>query len=308
VNRAALLVAIFACSSCRPDSDAQRVVVKDNAMLCMGVAVPDADGGKAHAELRAGQTLPVVVRSLGCLSDACATKRQATCTAKREGNRIVVTSELTWLAPEEIDRPCPGSCSMLDATCSVGPLQPGKYTVVHGAKTIEVDVPSEIESGCVDAQAAAKANAMVVTPADAAAPVIAPLPSAVAATAAPPPTGGPVIIEAPPETICVASLLPKGKQPKAVPLGIAVTRPNKCAGASCSGGTAKCTAKRKGSIITVNATFPSATGKPRVPCTDDCKSLVASCKTDPIPSGTYTIQVGGHAEEFSLPAQSICKP
>jgi hypothetical protein len=306
------LSVVFSCKPIEPDT--QRVVIKDNAMLCMGVGIA---GSAGRAELRAGQTLPVIVRSLGCLSNECATKRQAQCAVKRDGNKLVVTSELSWTAPGALERPCPGTCSMLDATCSIEPLQPGKYTVVHGARTMEVQVPSEIVSGCVEGKppaAAAIAAMQVDSGVDASTPVIASIPSAVASaaavTAAPPSTGAPTTPEPPPETICVSSILPKtgGKPPKASPLAITITHPNKCVGSSCSAGTPKCTAKRKGKAIVVNATFPAPGAKPRAPCTDDCRALAASCKTEPIPNGVYSVQVGTHSEEFNLPAQSVCKP
>ncbi|HEY8075207.1 MAG TPA: hypothetical protein VIF62_13880 [Labilithrix sp.] len=297
--------------SCRvgSDSNTQRVVQKDTGILCIGAPVPSLDGGTV-ATIRDNQKITIVVRSAGALSDACATKRQAKCSTKRDGTRILVSSELSWSSPPEMER-CAGTSSTLETTCSVDPLEPGTYTFVLGARGTEVKVPSEMGSPCLDPNLARSPSGNPLAPQPEAGPPP-PMTSAspeLASAAAPPSTGAPPAAEPPAETICVSSVLPKaGKPPKTAPLGISVMRKNACVASTCSTAKPKCTTKRKGNAIVVSATFPTPTAKQKQPCTEDCQPLAAVCRTEPIPTGTYNVTVGSHTESFSVPATAVCKP
>jgi hypothetical protein len=100
------------------------------------------------------------------------------------------------------------------------------------------------------------------------------------------------------DALCVTAFGGKGTGIKAgQAASIRLVRPNPCHGNACSGAKAKCVAKRKGKTILVVPDFPTAVTKPRVPCTEDCGGLVATCKTDPLPPGAYTLDVGGGRRE-----------
>lgn len=310
----ALVGVVCLASGClRPESDKQTVRLHDQGTLCLGVAA-GGDGGAgqgAHGvELRADQSLAIGVRS-ACLSDACATRRTAKCSVKREGSKIVVTGDLSWTAPTDLDHRCPAECSHLEASCATEALPAGRYAVVLGDRTFEVAVPSHLPVRCLGDPTPVIASAASPPAVSAAAPEAgasppATLPSNIDARDVPAAPGTGVAPSPPPkDLICVGPANPaqKSRALKAgQPLAISVIKKNPCLGASCSTATVKCTAKRKGTRIVLAATFPGPTTKPRRPCTEDCNALVATCKTDGLPAGTYTIELGAQEETVTVPA------
>jgi hypothetical protein len=315
--------------ACRPSEPKANVVVKDDGVLCLGAPVADPDAGPAGlAEVRANDAIPIAVRAHGCLVDRCATARKARCSAKREGKRIVVTSELSWLAPESMD-PCPGPCSFLDAKCSLeGGLEPGSYTFVLGKQSYAIDVPSRVPSACVAAPrapGAASGRAAAGAPPGAPTglvPVAPPAqasggaggkalePAAVADLAAAPSTGAPPSPPPPPdERVCFKGPPPPAKAtsraaPKTTVTHVSIAKRNACEGNECLRAVApRCAVRRKGSHLVVTATWNGAGGKPvHSPCTEDCPSLLATCKTGPLPAGTYSVEAFGQTGELTLPA------
>lgn len=311
----ALAGVVCLASGClRRDSDTQGVRQHDQGKLCLGAASGEGDAGPHGLDLRADQPLAISVRS-ACLSDACATNRTAKCGVRREGSKLVVTSDLAWTAPTDLERRCPGDCSHLEATCSTEALPPGKYSVVLGDRTFEVALPSHLPGRCLGdptpVVVAAVApppspSASAPTEAGAGAGVPATLPANVDARDVPSAPGTGVAPSPPPkDVICVgpANAAQKSRAIKAgQPLAISIIKKNPCLGASCSAATAKCVAKRKGTHVVLTATFPGPTTKPRKLCTDDCNALVATCKTDNLPAGTYTLELGAQHETVTVPA------
>lgn len=304
---AALAVVV---GSCKREVDPRRVVLHDDGALCLGVAPALDGGGPAGFELRADQPLAMSVRS-GCLSDLCATARSSKCSVKREGDRLVVTSELAWMGPEDLGRRCPRDCSYLEAPCVTEALPAGNYKVVLGARTVDVTLPSHSDVRCDQDK---PSRAIVAQPvALAAAPPALALAPPMDPGAVPAAPGTGVVVEPPPgDTICIgpaaagkSRALSAGK-----PIAITVLHQNLCLGASCTKAPAKCTAKRKGSSIVVNAQFPTSTTKPTQPCTDDCTAIAATCKTDGLPKGSYTIELGAQRRTLQVPAASAppCGP
>ena len=286
-------------------------------MLCLGTAAEVDDGGAggvpAGVDLVAGEPLAVSVRS-PCLSNVCATERSSKCTVTREGARLVVTSELTWIGPEDLGRPCPRDCTFLEAQCKTEPLLAGSYEVVVGAQVTAVTVPSHLASRCDRDVPAVRGTSTVV--ADAAPPpAITATPAAsMAASAVPAAPGTGVIAEPPPgDTVCIGpgSAATKNRALKVgQPVAVTVLHRNLCVGASCTKAPGTCTVKRKGFDLVVNAHFPTSTTKPTQPCTEDCNAIAATCRTDGLPAGTYSLDLAGQKRVLQVPAAAApgCTP
>ncbi|MBX3185484.1 MAG: hypothetical protein KF819_00660 [Labilithrix sp.] len=294
---------VLALSACRVSvEDRRRVVSRDRGTLCVGAAVAGDGGDTFGVDLHEGQPLPVSVKS-GCLSNGCATERSAKCSVQREGDKLVVKSELSWRGPEDLGYRCPQECTPLEARCVSEPLPAGKYQVVLGKQHLDVTLPSHLDAGC-----ASEASRIVVPRAPppasvTAAPSAAP-PKPIDPDAMPAPPGTGVAAE-PPETdkICVEPGTHQKDRSLKVnqPISINVFHKNKCLGSSCSGATARCTVKRQGKRIILSAQFPTLTTKPRVPCTEDCNPFVAACRTDALPAGLYTIEHGAQQTTLQIP-------
>jgi hypothetical protein len=290
--------------ACKHDIDRRRVFVRDEGAVCFGPAVDVDAAAPQNVDLAADQKLSVSVRS-GVLSDMCATQRTSTCAVKREGDRLVVTSELSWLAPGELDVKCRGPTSILEARCATDSLPAGSYRVVLGSRTIDVTLPSHREESCVGLPntpkvAVATAVADAAPPPGATGTLLVLDPNTVPAV---PGTG--VIAEPPPgDTLCIAPLTAtKNRALKAgAPIAITVLHKNACVGASCSTAPAKCKVKRTGTHIVLNAAFPSPTTKPAHPCSEDCTALAVTCRTDALPAGTYTIELGAQHKTLQVPS------
>jgi len=302
--------------SCRQKVDPRRVVLHDDGELCLGAAPGLDAGGPAGVDLRAGEPLALRVRS-ACLSNACATERSSKCTVKRDGDRLVVASELTWIGPEDLSQKCPRDCTFVEAPCVTEALPAGSYKVVLGARTVDVALPSYRDVRCEHDKPprgtpAPPAVAVVAVAAPAPAPALPAAPIDPTAVPAPPGTG--VVVEPPPgDTICIGPTNPASKSralKAGQPVAVTVLHRNLCLGASCTKAPAKCTAKRKGSTIVVTAQFPTSTTKPTQPCTEDCSAIAATCKTDALPKGSYTIELGTQRRTLQVPATSAppCGP
>lgn len=296
--------------ACKTRVDPRRVSVHDVGALCVG-GLAEIDGGEggvpAGVDVRAGEPLAIAVRS-PCLSNVCAIARTAKCTVKREGERLVVTSDLGWVGPEEIGKACPHDCTFLDAQCTTEPLPAGSYKVVLGSRTLDLTLPSHLDVRCDSALPARP----VFVVADAAPPGATPAmnmdPSAVPAA----PGTGVVAVAPPGDTICIGpSSTAKNRALRSgQPIAITILHKNLCLGSSCTAAPGKCTAKRKGSVIVVSPRFPTSTTKPTSPCTEDCSAIAATCRTDGLPAGTYTIELGAQRRTLQIPAPSApaCGP
>lgn len=295
---------VVACKRSYED-DLRRVVVRDHGALCLGVASGAADAGRgASTSVVAGAPLAVRVRT-GCLSLACSTKRESRCAVKREGNKLVVSSELSWRAPSDIGARCPRECEALEATCESEALEPGVYEVHLGGKVEALTVPSQRDVACDDEAPPRPAPPppprLETTPAVASATP----PRDVADTDVPAAPGTGVPASPPPrDLVCfspaqggVDRTLHAGKS-----VSVSVFRKNPCEDASCSAGKATCTAHRRGDRLVVEATFPSATDKPRALCTEDCPAIVATCRTEALPEGSYVVEIGDAREALRIPS------
>ena len=299
---------VVVVGACRETIDPRRVTLKDEGSLCLGLAVEGVDGGDAGkgatgVDLRAGQPLAISVRT-PCLSNYCATARSSKCTVKREGKQLVVTSQLSWIGPEDLGTACPQDCTFLDAQCMTEALPEGHYKVVLGSQTVDVALPSHLDVRCEgDKPSGRYVPALPVV-------VAAPPPATPAANVDPqsmpaaPGTG--VVAEAPPgDTICIGPSVVASKNralKTGQPIAVTVLHKNQCLGASCTKAPGKCAAKRKGSTIVVTTQFPSATTKPTLPCTEDCNAIAATCRTDALPAGTYTLEIGAQRKTVQIPA------
>lgn len=301
-------------AACARDPDPRRVTLKETGALCLGTAA-EVDGGEggvpAGIDLAAGQPLAISVRST-CLSNVCATERSSKCTVKREGERLVVTSELTWIGPEDLGRPCPKDCTFLEAQCKTEALPAGSYQVVLGDHVTDVTLPSHLAVRCDRDQPPPRVTitvdvapppAVTATPAASMAPGLVP---------AAPGTG--VVAESPPgDTICIgpASAATKTRALRTgQPIAVTVLHRNLCLGASCTKAPGKCTVKRKGFDLVVNAQFPTSTTKPTSPCTEDCNAIAATCRSDALAAGTYTVDLAGQKRTIHVPAATApgCTP
>lgn len=312
-SAAAFLVVGLSLFSCKRRTDIDRIVKKDEGALCLGLLSHDA-GVQPTTEIAANETIAVTVKT-ACLSDKCATDRTKICTAKREGARIVIASEMAWVAPTEIGQPCPGTCSPIEAHCTIEALPAGKYTLVHGARSMDLEVPSTLPWTC----GVGNAHTPVAGPRGDAGIVALPVrsvtpppqPTAVPTTPTPgvdpavPATGAPPVAKPPGDAVCITAF--GGKTPgfkAGQAAAVRISRPNPCTGLACSAGKPKCTAKRKGKTVTVVADIPAPGQKPRAPCTEDCAPLVATCRTDALAAGTYTFEIGARKETVTVPSTS----
>ena len=301
-------------AACGRDADPRRVTLRETGVLCLGTAAEVDDAGAGGVDLAAGEPLAVSVRS-PCLSNVCATERSSKCTVTRDGARLVVTSELTWIGPEDLGRPCPRDCTFLEAQCKTEPLPAGSYEVAVGAQVIEVTVPSHRAVRCNRDVPAVRVASTVFADAAPPPPAITATPAtSMAASAVPAAPGTGVVAEPPPgDTMCIG---PGGATTKnralkvGQPVAVTVLHRNLCVGASCTKAPGKCTVKRKGFDLVVNAQFPTSTTKPTQPCTEDCNAIAATCRTEGLPAGTYSLDLAGQKRTLQVPAATApgCTP
>jgi len=134
--------------SCVPDpksgapSAACTTVQADEGELCV---TPTADlfaGGTIAAD----QPLNIHVQLPGC-APGCARDTVETCSVKREGSTLRVSSYFSATAP--VSALCPASCRFQIANCTSEPLPAGQYTLILGSQTVQLMVPSTVpDAGC----------------------------------------------------------------------------------------------------------------------------------------------------------------
>ncbi|TNE87149.1 MAG: hypothetical protein EP330_19465 [Deltaproteobacteria bacterium] len=104
------------------------------------------DGGTPCLTAQADGDGTITVDAGICLSSSCDRGETASCTAVLDGNTITVSSQFDWeTATGNVD--CTDDCGMLEATCTVGPLPAGEYTLVLGSGSETVTVPTEGSCG-----------------------------------------------------------------------------------------------------------------------------------------------------------------
>lgn len=137
----ALVLPLVACASESPPEDV--VVLLDSGSLCLygGEPTPfDMVSDSATQDYAVGDQLFISVRVADCLSSSCDVNRVASCGVTQDGQVLTVSSHLSY---EVVDSPhCTMDCGMLGAVCASDALTEGSYTVVHGAESFAVDVPS----------------------------------------------------------------------------------------------------------------------------------------------------------------------
>ena len=298
--RRALVLALvgLAVVACRAAPEVQKVELHDDGAICVGAAV-DAGG----VDLRADEALAIGIRS-SCLSTSCVTNRAAKCSVKRDGERLVVSSEMSWVSPEDLGKKCGQDCSFLEATCQTDPLPAGSYKVVMGVNVVEVTLPSHVAVRCDRDRPAVSPlyQPPVVT--------IAPPKPAMSAQMIDPATvpsapGTGVVATPPPgDTLCIGPAdANKARQlKKGGAVAFTFLHKNECLGSSCTKAPGKCVVKRKGFDLTVTTQFPSSTTKPVMPCTDDCNAIAATCRTDALKPGTYNVLIGQQKQQLTIPS------
>ena len=309
-----MLGVLGAAASCSKAVDPRRVVLHDDGALCLGAVAVEGDGGLPRGvDLSAGQPLAISIRS-SCLSTVCATARSSKCTVKRDGERLVVTSELTWIGPEDLGRPCPRDCTFLDAECMTEALPAGDYKIVLGSRTLEVALPSHLDYRCDRDKPPVAGGPPVRRQVQDAAPAPATPAANMDPSAVPSAPGTGLVVEPPPgDTICIGPAISSGTSralKAGQPIAVTVLHRNLCLGASCTKAPGKCTAKRKGASILVTTQFPTSTTKPTQPCTEDCNAVAATCRTERLPPGSYTVEIGTQRKKLEIPSASApaCGP
>ena len=286
---------------CKPPPD-DRNVQRNVGVLCVGATRSDAGTGEVVAD----QPVPIVVRTLGCL-DSCTRDRTATCSVKRDGQKLVVTSEIAWHSKDDsIGKACAGECTVMEASCLGPGLGAGTYTVELGTTHTEIQVPSQLAGPCVGAPGTAPKTVIAVASAP---PPPPPPPDLVPSLPVAPATGAPPVPLPPGDGFCITPFESKIKNKGSV--AVTLTRPNLCVASSCTTAKAKCSIKKeKGNRLVVTSTMPIAEkAKPRTPCTEDCPSLLASCRIDGLPPGTYSIEQGETKKSVAVPlAKEVCLP
>ncbi|MFK7927274.1 MAG: hypothetical protein AB8H79_03750 [Myxococcota bacterium] len=79
-----------------------------------------------------------------CLSSSCSRDAVASCNAVLDGQVITVTAQFDWQEATG-NIACTDDCGSLSATCEVGPLPAGTYTVKMGSGVETFDVPTTEE-------------------------------------------------------------------------------------------------------------------------------------------------------------------
>jgi hypothetical protein len=127
---------LAACSS----EDGTRTVHADAGRLC--AAAPGVELGfgepPARSSYPADTALTIAVWLPGeCLSSSCDTERKLDCSVTRDGDRLVVRSELAWTS---FGGACTADCGLPLARCQTPPLPAGDYVIVHGTRTASLSV------------------------------------------------------------------------------------------------------------------------------------------------------------------------
>lgn len=131
---------------CVPDpqsgapSAACTTVQVDEGELCVTPTAERFVGGTIAAD----QPLNVHVELPGC-APGCARDIVETCSVKREGSTLRVSSSFSASAP--VSALCPAACRFQIADCTSEPLPAGQYTLILGNQNVQLTVPSMVP-GC----------------------------------------------------------------------------------------------------------------------------------------------------------------
>ncbi len=106
----------------------ETITTTDQGSVCLEAPTADSDG-------------VITVDPNLCLSSSCDTLLSGTCSATLDGTTITVTSEFV-VESQTGDVTCTDDCGLPTANCTVGPLPLGTYTLVHGAQSETIDVPT----------------------------------------------------------------------------------------------------------------------------------------------------------------------
>jgi len=101
------------------------------------------DSGTVCVEGDADANATITVWADTCLSSSCSRDAEGSCTASLDGSTITVTSTFTWQQNVSPRAACTDDCGSIEATCEVGPLPAGTYTLVHGDDSEEITIPAE---------------------------------------------------------------------------------------------------------------------------------------------------------------------
>ena len=124
------------CGEAEPngDDDWQAMAQTDEGSVSLCANTADANG-------------TVRVSADVCLSSSCSRNAVGTCDVTLDGTTITVTSQFDWEENMGKMVACTDDCRNIEADCGeIGPLAAGTYTIVHGASSQEVEVPSN--DGC----------------------------------------------------------------------------------------------------------------------------------------------------------------
>lgn len=106
------------------------------------VPLSATDEGTVCIEAPGNAMANVVVDAEVCLSSSCSRVVDSACVAQLDGSTITVTSSFSWEEQTNEDLPCTDDCGLLAASCGVGPLPDGIYTIVHGSDSFDIVVPT----------------------------------------------------------------------------------------------------------------------------------------------------------------------
>jgi hypothetical protein len=93
-----------------------------------------------------GDGIRIVVDAPECLSSSCSRNPHGTCDATVHGDRITVTSEISWEEHHGRLAECTHDCGRATAECTIDELMPGAYTVVLGDAQQQIVLP--VMEGC----------------------------------------------------------------------------------------------------------------------------------------------------------------
>jgi hypothetical protein len=141
MRRSVLVVAVAALACGGPGRVPRKAV--DEGQPCVFARKPTSSvivSVQPPHRFVAGAPLHVGVTS-GCLSSSCSSDRASRCTITREGTKLTVTSETSWVDVKH-DR-CTADCQRAFATCETEPLPAGEYTLAFGRRAMTVQIPAE---------------------------------------------------------------------------------------------------------------------------------------------------------------------
>lgn len=107
------------------------------------------DDGELCFESQSDQ-VALVVTADSCLSSTCTRDLEGHCSATIQGKRIEVSSEIHWEEhPGNIVHACSEDCLEATATCTIGTLEPGRYTVFLGEDEQPDELVVPVEGSCL---------------------------------------------------------------------------------------------------------------------------------------------------------------